>query len=232
MKMRNLMLVAGLWAFLGITPIPAAPAEFQFTLAFSPSIPRGEFHDVLGRTAWGGTIGFGFRPTRFPVMFGTSFSFGIYDTDRWEDWLGLTNPDVLVDIETSNAVLAWNVFCRLQPREGFLRPYLDVFAGLHILTTDTRVGEGDTDEDDDFSVNNSVDSAFAYGIGAGLQLPIVRFVQQEGRRVFSIDLDLGIRYALGGRADYLVETDAYGVFDKRTSRTDLLTLSAGLTFVF
>jgi hypothetical protein len=210
----------------------AAPAEFQFTLAFSPSLPRGEFYDILGRTAWGGSIGFGFRPSRFPVMIGTSFSFGIYDTDSWQDWLRLTSPDLLVDIRTSNAILAWNLFLRLQPREGFLRPYLDVFAGLHVLTTDTQIGEGDSDDDDDFSVNNSVDTAFAYGAGAGIQLPIVRFVQQSGRRVFSIDLDLGVRYSLGGRAEYLVETDEYGVFDKRTSRTDLLTLSAGLSFVF
>lgn len=232
MDTRKLILTTCVLSLLVLAPANAAPAEFQFNLAFSPSLPRGEFHDVLGRTAWGGSIGFGFRPSRSPLMFGTSLSFGIYDTDRWEEWLGLTEPDVLVDVRTTNAILAWNIFLRLQPREGFLRPYVDVFAGLHILTTDTRVGEGDSDADDDFGVNNSVDTAFAYGAGGGIQLPLLRFVQQDGRRVFSIDLDLGVRYAMGGRADYLVETDEYGVFDTRTSRTDLLTLSAGLSFVF
>ena len=107
MKTRNVLLVICFWKLLGIVPLQAAPAEFQFNLAFSPSLPRGEFHDVLGRTAWGGAIGFGFRSSRSPLMIGTSFSFGIYDTDRWEDWLGLTEPDVLVDVRTTNAVLAW-----------------------------------------------------------------------------------------------------------------------------
>ena len=167
MRMRKLILTTCVLTLLAAGRANAAPAEFQFNLAFSPSLPRGEFHDVLGRTAWGGSIGFGFRPSRSPVMIGTSFSFGIYDTDRWEEWLGLTNPDVLVDVRTTNAILAWNIFLRLQPREGFLRPYVDIFAGLHILTTDTRVGEGDSDDDDDFRVNNSVDTAFAYGAGRG-----------------------------------------------------------------
>ena len=232
MRARKSILTAGVFTLLFVARAIAAPAEFQFNLAFSPSLPRGEFHDVLGRTAWGGTIGFGFRPSRWPVMVGTSFRFGIYDTDRWETWLGITEPDLFVDVRTSNAILSWDLFLRLQPREGFFRPYLDVFAGLNILTTDTQIGEGDSDDDSGFGVNMSVDTAFAYGAGAGIQFPLVRFVQQDARRVFSIDLDLGVRYTLGGRADYLVETNRTGIFDTRSSRTDLLTLSAGLTFVF
>jgi hypothetical protein len=209
--------------------VPAASSEFQFSLAFSPSLPQGEFHDDLGRTIWGGSIGFGFRPSRSPVLIGMSLGFGVYGTEHRESWLGLTDPDLLVDVRTTNAVLAWNLFLRLQPEAGFLRPYLDLFSGVHILTTDTRIGE---DEDDDFGVNNSSDAVFAFGAGAGLQLPILRFVQQDGRRIFSIDLDLGVRYARGGRADYLVESGEPGIFDTRTSRTDLLALTAGLSFIF
>jgi len=230
--MKSKILAIGLLSLLLAAPAGAASAEFQLGLAFSPALPRGEFHDVLGRTIWGGTILFAFRPSGSPVLFGTSLGFGAYGTDRWESWLGLTDPDVLVDVRTTNAVLAWNLFLRLQPERGFLRPYLDLFAGLHVLTTDTRVGEGDSDDDGDFGVNNSSDTAFAYGAGAGLQLPILRFVQQDGRRMFSIDLDLGVRYAKGGRADYLVKTEEPGVFDSMTSRTDLLTFTAGLAFVF
>jgi len=63
-------------------------------------------------------------------------------------------------------------------------------------------------------------------------LPVVRFVHRDGRLAASINLDLGVRYAAGGRADYLVKTDRHGVFDERTSRTDLLTLNAGLSCCF
>lgn len=229
----RMILTTGLLILLFVAPSEAAPAEFQFGLAFTPSLPLSEFHDVLGRTVWGGTINFGFRPSRSPVLIGMSLGFGVYDTDTWETWLGLTDPDVLVDVRTTNAVLAWNFFLRFQPERGFLRPYLDLFAGIHVLTTDTRVGDGDSDDTDgDFDVNNSSDTAFAFGAGAGVQFPLVRFIHRDGRRIFSIDLDLGVRYAKGSRADYLKETGEPGIFDLRRSHTDLLTLAAGLAFIF
>ncbi|MHB8054974.1 MAG: hypothetical protein ACYDH3_06980 [Candidatus Aminicenantales bacterium] len=216
------------------TAAGAAPADFQFGLAFSPALPQGEFHDVLGRTVWGGTFLFAWRPSRSPVLLGTSLGFGIYGSKHWEDWLGLTDPDGIVDVRTTNAVLAWYIFLRLQPKAGFLRPYLDVFAGLHILSTDTRIGNGNSYDDSsgDFSVNNALDSAFAFGAGAGVMLSLVRFVRRDGQTVASIDLDFGARYARGGRADYQVESGEPGVYESRTSRTDLLTLNAGLSFNF
>ena len=234
MRTTKMILAAGLVALVFAAPAGATPAEFQFSLAFSPSLPWGEFHEVLGRTVWGGTVLFAFRPSGSPVLLGTSLGFGTYDTDRWETWLGLTDPDVLVEVRTTNAVLTWNLFLRFQPGHGFLRPYFDLFGGLHFLTTDTKIGEGDSAEDVDggFEVNNSSDTAFAFGAGAGVQLSILRFVHRDGRRAFSIDLDLGVRYAKGGRADYLVESEEQGIFDSRTSRTDLLTLTAGLSFIF
>ena len=212
----------------------AAPSKFQIGLAFSPSLPRGEFRNSLDRTVWGGSLSFAFRPSRGPLLLGTSLGIGAYGSDRWEAWLGLTDPDVLVDVRTTNSVVTWNVFLRLQPERGFLRPYLDVFAGLHFLSTDTRIGNGDWDDGDDLGsdVNNSSDTAFAFGAGAGVMVPIVRFVRRDGRTAGSLDLDFGLRYVKGGRADYWVETGIPGVFDNRTSRTDLLTLLAGLTFSF
>ena len=212
----------------------AAPGNFQFGLAFSPSFPQGEFHDVLGKTAWGGTILFAWRPSWSPALIGTSLGFGIYGSEYWQSWLGMTDPDVLVDVRRTNAILAWNIFLRLQPKAGFLRPYLDLFAGLHILTTDTRIGDGNSDDDGsgDFSVNNASDSAFAFGAGAGIMLPVVRFVRQDSRTVASIDLDLSVRYARGGRADFQVESGESGAYELRRSRTDMITLNAGLTFNF
>lgn len=233
MRKTLMILTAGWLALLLAVPAGAAASEFQFSLAFSPALPMGGFHDVLDKTVWGGTLLFAFRPSGSPVMIGTSLGFGAYATDHWETWLGLTDPDVLVDMRTTNGVLTWSVFLRFQPERGFLRPYFDLFAGLHNLTTDTAVGEGDSDDiNGDFQINNASDTVFAFGAGAGIQFPLLRFIRQDGRRAFSIDLDLGARYAKGGRAEYLVESEEYGVFDARTSRTDLLTLSAGLSFIF
>jgi hypothetical protein len=209
-------------------------SKFQIGLSFSPSLPQGEFRDFLDHTIWGGSLSFTFRPARGPFLLGTSLGIGAYGSDRWQAWLGLTDPDVLVDVRSTNALVAWNVFLRLQPPDGVLRPYLDVFAGLHFLSTDTRIGNHDGDDGDgyDSSVNNSTDTAFAYGVGAGVMFPVIRFVRRDGRTAGRLDVDLGVRYTKGGRAEYLVETGMPGVFDTRLSRTDLLTLSAGLSFSF
>lgn len=234
MRKTKIFLMAGLIGLLLAGAAEAAPGKFQFGLAFSPSLPQGEFHDVLGKTAWGGTINFAYRPGGNPFLIGTSLTFGIYDSERWQTWLGITWPDVLVDVRTTNAVLAWNVFLRIQPERGWVRPYLDFFVGLHILTSDTQIGDDDWDDDGDgdFNINNSSDSALAFGAGAGVMIPVIRFVQRDGRVVASMDLDFGIRYAKGGRADYLVSTGETAVYDTWNSRTDLLTLSAGLAFNF
>jgi hypothetical protein len=239
MSIKKMILAASLLALVlagfGL-PVPAAasPAEIQFRLSFSPALPRGEFHDLMGRTVWGGALNFAIRPSRGPLLFGTRLGFGAYDTDRWDAWLGLTIPDVLVDVRTTNSVLTWDVFLRLQPERGFLRPYLELFAGLHFLSTDTRIGDGNWDDNNsgDMNVNNASDTAFAYGAGAGVMFPLIGFMHRDGRRVGSLELDLGVRFARGGRADYLVETGLTGIYDTLRSRTDLLTLSAGLTISF
>ena len=179
-------------------------------------------------------MSFAFRPSRSPFLLGTSLGLGSYGSDRWESWLGLTVPDVLVDVRTTNMIVTWNVFLRLQPERGFFRPYLDLFAGLNFLTTDTKIGSGDWDDDGsgDFDVNNASDTAFSYGAGAGLMFPVLGFVHRDGRSAGSLALDLGVRYAKGGRADYLIESGIPGVYDAWNSRTDLLTISAGLSLVF
>lgn len=214
--------------------VQAAAGEFQIGLAFTPLLPQGEFDDMLGKTIWGGTLSFAWRPSRSPFFIGTSLGFGVYGTDSWETWLGLTDPDVIVDLRTTNAFLAWDIFLRLQPERGFLRPYLDLFAGLHVLSTDTRINDGDSDDDvsGSLSVNVTSDTAFAFGAGAGVMFPIVRFIHRDGRTAAAIDVDLGVRYRRGGPADYLRKTPEPGIYDPLRSRTDLLALQAGLAVSF
>jgi hypothetical protein len=235
--MRKPKILAALILF-GLLPAGAAAAadysKFQIGLSFSPSLPQGGFRDALDHTIWGGSLSFTFRPSRGPLLLGTSLGIGAYGSSRWQDWLGLTDPDVLVDVRSTNAIVTWNVFLRLQPMDGTLRPYLDIFAGLHFLSTDTKIGNDDGGDGDgyDSSINNSSDTTFAYGVGAGVMFPVIRFVRRDGRTAGRIDVDLGVRYTKGGRAEFLVETGIPGVFDTRFSRTDLLTLSAGLAFSF
>ncbi len=219
---------------VGLFPAAAAAADypkFQVGLSFSPTFPQGGFKDSLDRTIWGGSLSFTFRPSRGPLTLGTSIGIGAYDSDSWETWLGLTDPDVIVSARSTHSVVAWNVFLRLQPADGALRPYLDVFAGLHFLSTDTSIGDDEGDNYDS-SVNIASDTAFAYGVGAGVMVPVIRFVRRDGRTRSRLEMDFGVRYARGGRAEYLVDTGIPGVYDTRRSRTDMLSVSAGLTFSF
>jgi hypothetical protein len=211
----------------------AAQTRFQAGLAFTPGIPQDDFHDQLGRTAWGGSLFFAYRPGGGPFAVGTNLGFMVYGYHSWDSWLDLAYSDYWIDERTTNSIITWTVFVRLQPTEGFLRPYIDLFAGLHILSTDTEIVDDEWyDSDGGFSDNIATDTAFSYGVGAGVMIPLLRMVRSDRGTRFSMDLEVGARFAKGGRAEYLVESDYPGEYNWRVSRTDLLVLTAGLAFSF
>ena len=216
-----------------------AGTKLQFGLSFTPGLPTGEFRDNLGRNAWGGEFTAAYRLAGSPVLVGTSFGLMAYGWQSRDEWLSPTIPEVMVDVRTVNAVVLWNVFLRIQPPQGRLRPYLDVFAGLHHLTTDTSVHDDYAwDDEHSWSSNNYRDTTFSYGAGAGVMLPLARFVNaRSGSMLTSLDLDLGVRYVKGGRAEYLVEGSLFRrgdslFYDVRESETSLVKLVIGLSVTF
>jgi hypothetical protein len=236
---RNTVFAAGL-LFLAAAAAGQTRNSFQVGLGFTPGIPLGEFRENLGRNAWGGNLYFAYRLPRSAVSVGTSFGFLIYGWESRDEWLSPSIPEVTVDVDTINSIFLWNVFLRLQPPAGAIRPYIDVFLGLHHLSTDTTVHDhaGWDDDGDGFSSNNYRDTAFSYGAGTGLLLPLVGFFNSRtGDPLSRLDLDLGVRLSKGGRADYLVEGSLVRrrgdlSADVHRSETDLLTVAIGLVFTF
>jgi hypothetical protein len=86
------------------------------------------------------------------------------------------------------------------------------------------------------SVNQS-DFAWSAGAGGGLMIRIYEKKRNRKNGKFGIYVDVGARYLLGGRAEYLseggiIDDDGRPVYDTHLSRTDLLATKIGLSFVF
>jgi hypothetical protein len=142
-----------------------------------------------------------------------------------------------VKIATTNSILLWHLFLRLQPQDGIVRPYLDVLAGLIYLTTDTSIDNNDN-YSGSLSSNNYNDAAFNYGAGGGIMVPLLRVVTKMRRAIkFSMDLDIGAQYLKGGEAEYLKKGSIIRDRDEVSylvyrSHTDLVTAYVGLSFSF
>lgn len=215
----------------------SAYERFQFGIHFLSGFPQNEFKRNVDQMGYGANFSLAYHFPRSLFSVGTALSFLIYGREVREESLSLTIPDVIVDVVTTNAIVNWHFYLRLQPLQGKFRPYLDGIAGFNFLTTDTTV------EHRDYSVeyissNNYHDTAFCYGIGGGIQ---VRLFHKEVRRTkpasFAVYLDAGARYLKGGRAEYLKKgsihrDDSSLTYDVYLSKTDLLKAYLGLLFSF
>jgi hypothetical protein len=212
--------------------------RFQAGGHFVLGFPQDEFKQNVENTGLGGNFYFAYRFPRSFLSAGISFGFLIYGSERREEPLSLTIPDLIVDVRTTNSILLCHLFLRLQPPQGRIRPYLDGLVGLNYLTTDTSIKERGDWDDGRISSNNFNDLALSYGMGGGVMVSLVEFRRVgNGRRVVSLDLDCGVRYLKGGEAEYLKKgsihrEDGSVTYDVYRSRTDLLKANIGVTFSF
>jgi len=212
--------------------------RFQAGGHFMLGYPQGGFGENVENTGLGGNFYFSYRFPRSFLSAGISFGFLIYGSERRAEPLSLTIPDLIVDVRTTNSILLCHLFLRLQPPRGRIRPYLDGLVGLNYLTTDTSIHEYNDWDDDHISSNNFNDLALSYGMGGGVMVSLVDFRRAgSGRRVLTLDLDIGVRYLKGGEAEYLKKgsvhrEDGIVTYDVYRSRTDLLKVNIGFTFSF
>jgi hypothetical protein len=197
---------------------------------FLTVVPRGEFSDNLTSNSYGGGVQGLVRIGSTPFMIGGDLALVIYGYESRREPISTTIPDVRVRVNTSNFIFAPHFVLRAQPRSGAIRPYIDGLIGLKYLWTETSIPDLSS-EDNSVSDINLSDTAFSYGFGGGLQIPLTK--GRESRVV----LDMGVRYLRGGRAEYLREgsireVDGLVVYDVLSSRTDVLTVQAGVTIRF
>ncbi|HNX97254.1 MAG TPA: hypothetical protein PKK12_06200, partial [Candidatus Aminicenantes bacterium] len=121
---------------LGNAPLRAVE-HWQGSLSFSTGFPAGEHRDAQDRTGFGMTLNGAFRLGESPVLLGAELAvlnFGV-DHRRGE----IVPYYFPVDLEDSYNMVQGNLFLRLQPARGSVRPYVDLLVGLNYLWSETEI---------------------------------------------------------------------------------------------
>ena len=225
-------------ALLGTAAAETGQNRWQMGLAFEPFFPQGEFHQVMDRIGWGGSMDLLYRIPDSALHIGAAFAYHIYGwQSRWEPFSG-TIPDIWVKVSTSNAIFRSHALLRLQPSLGAARPYIEGLIGLQHLTTDTRAyDDSDWEYEQIASTNHIRSTVFSYGLGGGLMLGLFGRAPTAEKGSFAVLLDVGIRYLRGGPAYYMqpgdMELGDDGVtYYLNRSRTDILMPKIGVAFAF
>jgi hypothetical protein len=155
-------------------PVQKAPQRFaardnveglptvRGTFAFGGQIaaPTRQLNSAMGPIGAGGQLSLGFAPPTWPVIFGLSLdliSFGSSNFDYEESGLQFT-----ARIEKLSH--RGQLFVRVQPERGALRPYLDLLGGYWLLAFNHH--QIHSDEDNPNTVRASVTGA--WGLRAGV----------------------------------------------------------------
>jgi hypothetical protein len=181
-----------------VTAVQAQP-RFQTTFDFSMGFPQGEFRDNVDSTGFGLNAGFNYRIGHSPVLIGASFGFLQYGSTSREAPISPDIPELLVDVSTSNNILAAHFLVRyeLGKYQSRIRPYAEGLVGFNYLWTQTSID----DSDDEISSTNFDDSTGSFGAGGGVLIGLYR----PDIGFFRFDLELGARWLKGGNARYLTE---------------------------
>lgn len=236
-------LIAASIAIMISVPVTSASAQVQpeASVGLLLGFPQGEFRDHVPNLGIGlsGTVGI--RIPNSPLIIGGDLGFLIYGHEQRREMISTTIPDVEVRVITSNNILQGNIFLRLKPVTGAVRPYFDGLIGFKYLFTETEIRNVFWADNEPIAESvNLGDLAFGYGIGFGIAFHAVDRTQaklETGEGPVGILIDIRLRYLMGTEADYLkkgsIEHDRGSVtYDIYTSRTDFLMPFVGVSFVF
>lgn len=219
-------------------------------ISFLTSYPQGEFKDHVDHAGFGGELHGAYHFGTLPVMLGAELGIMSYGSSSREEPFSTTIPDVTVRVETSHNIGHGNLFLRLQPDEGVVRPYAEGVLGTHYFFTETTIrdkGHWDSEQNAEVaSSTNQDDWAIMYGAGAGMLIRVYEGDQNSTTTYDALEsssgiqsgfITLGLRYLKGGQAEYLTtgsvhRTNGTVTYDVTTSRTDLLVGQIGFEMRF
>lgn len=190
--------------------------------------PQGEFRDYVS-SGWGGGLHYLLRADRAGwLAFRADASLVNYGHERQRVRLSNTVGDrISVDLTTDNNIAFVGVGPQIGVPTGAVRPYVNGFAGVSYIFTESHVG-GSSSGESFASTTNFDDASFAYGGGGGVYLPL-------SRRRNPVSLDLGVTYRHNGAAEYLRHGDITDNPDGSItlhpvfSETNLLTFHVGVS---
>jgi len=223
--------------FLLLVSFSYSRERFLANVSFIPGFPQNDFKENLNQIGLGGSGYFLYRLKNSPLSVGVSLGVMVYGSESRSEFFSAGIPDVMVDVTTRNYILMTHFLMRLQPRRGQIKPYLDGLVGFNYLWTETGVYDRNGIDQRIASDVNFDDVTWSLGFGGGLMLNVYQKRRRNRASPFAVFADFGFRYLKGGRAEYLKEgsiirENDYLIYDVSESSTDLLTLRAGLSFVF
>jgi hypothetical protein len=119
---------------------PQEPTRFQYGIGLLAGVPIGEFgKNVEAAGGFSGHLGVAVGDSI--VSLGGEAAYLWYGHEsRTVPW-SLTIPDVLLTVNTDNAMFLLHGRVRAQPREGRWRPYVDGLFGFTDIFTKTSIGD-------------------------------------------------------------------------------------------
>lgn len=230
--MKNLFLSLAFICFLGLlNPSFAQQAEASMDLILG--IPQGEFRDEIDRLGAGIGFTIGVQPRQSPLNIGLKLGFINYGVDSRNAPFSNTIPDLTVRVDNQYNMIQAHLYSRIIPQVGAVRPYIEGLLGMNYLYTQTSIIERGSFEEV-LSDTNFDDTAFSYGLGAGVQFLLAQPKQLSNSRIY---LDLKANYMLGNSADYLKKgsiqlQNGRATYDVYRSSTDLLLVNVGVSLTF
>jgi opacity protein-like surface antigen len=190
--------------------------------------PQGEFRDYVS-SGWGGGMHYLLRADRDGwLALRVDASILNYGHERQRVLLSNTvGGRITLDLTTDNNIAFVGAGPQLGVPTGAVRPYVNGFAGVSYIFTESSVG-GSSSGDSFASSTNFDDASFAYGAGGGLYIPL-------SHRRHPVSLDAGVTYRHNGAAEYLREGDITDNSDGSItlhpvfSETNLLTFHLGVS---
>jgi hypothetical protein len=211
--------------------------RFQASADFTLGFPQSEFKQNVDRVGVGGSGYFAYKFKNSPFSAGASIEVLVYGSETRRELLSEAIPEVEVNVTTRNSILMCHLVFRVQPPEGKFRPYVEGLVGFQYLWTETGVYDRGSSREKIASSIHLSDWAWSSGAGCGLLMKVYENKKNRERNTFAIFVDLGARYLIGGKAEYLHEGSIHQednrlIYDSKISRTDLITARLGLSFAF
>lgn len=229
--MKKVFFAAIVLTFFPLHFLLAQSAGLNLTLA----IPSGEFKEKVENLGFGisGNLNFISPKPKSPFGIGINLGYIIYGSESRREPLSTTIPDVFVNIDRTNSLLNFHLLFTIGVPTGRIRPYVEgLFGGSYIYTTTSVKSQGTGEEF--ASSTNFDDWAWNYGAGGGFTILLSGDANTDQNTIY---LDLKGRYLFGSEAEYLKEgsvtiQNGNVYYDISRSKTDLLTIHAGILFYF
>jgi hypothetical protein len=236
MKISKLALATSLM-ILALGQSTLAGDRFQASLNFLMGYPQNDFKMNVDRTCYGLSGEFFYQLPRSPFSVGISLEYLNHGTKRRIEPFSHDIPEVLVDVTTRNSIFSSAAVLRLSPVEGPFRPYVEALVGFNYLFTYTSVSDPSDWPPDIATTTNFDDWTLTYGAGVGAVIRALEIRSHQRRSLFSLHIEIGVRYSKGGTAEYLTEGSIrreYGslIYEPLMSTTDLVKTHFGIVFRF